>query len=85
MLKKLNFFNHALASADFPEPVVLARPIDVERCWWVLAVCGIDSGFVAEVHLRGGFWSGFAPLPRGDESPVRRAMGVLICNTSAVV
>ena len=58
MLKKLNFFNHALASADFPEPVVLARPIDVERCWWVLAVCGIGSGFVAEVHLRGGLWSG---------------------------
>ena len=26
--------------------------IDVERCWWVLAVCGIGSGFVAEAHLR---------------------------------
>ena len=59
--------------------------IDVERCWWVLAVCGIGSGFVAEVHLRGGLWSGEHALPRGDESPVRRAMGVLICNTSAVV
>ena len=32
--------------------------IDVERCWWVLAVCGIGSGFVAEAHLRGGLWSG---------------------------
>ena len=38
--------------------------IDVERCWWVLAVCGIGSGFVAEVHLRGGLWSGEHALPR---------------------
>ena len=30
-------------------------------------------------------WSGVHALPCGDESPVRRAMGVLICNTSAVV
>ena len=48
--------------------------IDVERCWWVLAVCGVGSGFVAEAHLRGGLWSGLHALPRGDESPVRRAM-----------
>ena len=38
------------------QEIVDRLTIDVERCWWVLAVCGIGSGFVAEAHLRGGLW-----------------------------